>query len=226
MPVRRVGWFGGSFDPAHLAHRALADAALQQLQLDELRWVVAGQPWQKAGRQLAEARHRAAMVALMIEDDARQRLDERELRRDGPSYTLDSIREVQQEQPGDELWLVLGQDQLARLPSWHGWKELVARTGLAVAARAGAVVTPPDELLACPHRLTVLAMPAMEQSSTEVRRRAAAGEDLTPMVGGKVAGYIARHRLYQEPANAGLCPPRPPEGEPASRGGPSISGEN
>lgn len=198
---RRVGWFGGSFDPVHLAHLALARTALVQLQLDELRWVVAGQPWQKAGRGLAAPAHRAAMVALMLEGEPRFVLDERELRRAGPSYTLDSVREYQQDRPEDALWLILGQDQLAGLPSWQGWEELLDRAALAVAARAEDAVLAPPALLARPgvmERMERLAMPAMQWSSTEVRRRAAAGEDVSPMTGERVAGYIARHRLYSE----------------------------
>ena len=128
--ARQVGWFGGSFDPVHRAHLALAHAALDQLALDEVRWIVAGQPWQKSGRRMAGAAHRAEMVRLTIAGeggDPRFVVDDREIRRAGPSYTLDSVREYQQERPGDALWLILGQDQLAGFPSWNGWEELVER---------------------------------------------------------------------------------------------------
>lgn len=196
--ARHVGWFGGSFDPVHQAHRALAQAALDGLQLDEVRWVIAGQPWQKAGRSLAPAADRAAMVRLMIAGEPRFVLDERELQRSGPSYTLDSISEYQAEHPADQVWLVLGQDQLARLPTWRGWETLIERVGLAVAARAQDEVSAPPALLERPHRLVRLAMPALQWSSTEVRRLAAAGADVKPVVGEEVARYIARHRLYSE----------------------------
>jgi nicotinate-nucleotide adenylyltransferase len=199
--ARQVGWFGGSFDPVHRAHLALAHAALTGLALDEVRWVVAGQPWQKAGRRMASGEDRAAMVRLMIEGpggDARFVLDDRELRRAGPSYTLESVREYQQARPDDGLWLVLGQDQLAGLTSWHGWEELVERMGLAVAARAQDEVRAPAALLERPHRLVRLDMPVLQWSSTEARRLAAEGADARPVVGEAVAGYIARHRLYSE----------------------------
>lgn len=195
---RQVGWFGGSFDPVHLAHRALAQAALDQLQLDEVRWVVAGQPWQKAGRTLAAPEHRAAMVQQMIEDQPRFVLDDSELRRTGPSYTLESVAAWQARHPGDQLWLILGQDQLAGLPTWRGWEDLIGRVGLAVAARGSDEVKAPAALLERPHRLVRLQMPALEWSSTEVRRRAASGGDVRPVVGEKVAGYIDLHRLYSE----------------------------
>ncbi len=199
--ARQVGWFGGSFDPVHLAHLALAHAARVQLRLDEVRWIVAGQPWQKSGRRMASALDRAEMVRLMIGGeggDPRFVLDDREMRRDGPSYTLDSVREYQAERPEDALWLILGQDQLAGFTSWNGWEELVERTGLAVAARAQDEVMAPAALLERPHRLVKLTMPALEWSSTEARRMAAEGADVRPVVGDKVAGYIARHRLYSE----------------------------
>lgn len=196
--TRQVGWFGGSFDPVHLAHRALAQAALAQLGLDEVRWIIAGQPWQKAGRGLAAPEHRLAMVRLMVEDEPRFVVDERELRRAGPSYTLDSVEAHLREHPGDQLWLIVGQDQLAGLPSWRGWERLIECVGLAVAARAQDEVRAPAALLERPHRLVRLDMPALEWSSTEVRRQAAKGEDVRPVVGEKVAGYIALHRLYSE----------------------------
>ncbi|OWQ91374.1 nicotinate (nicotinamide) nucleotide adenylyltransferase [Roseateles aquatilis] len=198
---RQIGWFGGSFDPVHRAHLALAWAALDGLVLDEVRWVVAGRPWQKAGRRMAPAEDRAAMVRLMIEGeggDPRFVLDDREMKRAGPSYTLDSVREYQRERPDDALWLVLGQDQLDGFTSWHGWEELVERMGLAVAARAQDEVKAPAALLDRPHRLVRLAMPTLQWSSTEARRLAASGADASPVVGDTVAGYIARHRLYSE----------------------------
>jgi len=199
--ARQVGWFGGSFDPVHRAHLALAHAALDQLALDEVRWVVAGQPWQKSGRRMASAADRAEMVRLTIAGEGGDRrfvLDDREMTRAGPSYTLDSVREYQLERPDDALWLVLGQDQLAGFTSWNGWEELVGRMGLAVAARAQDEVRAPAALLERPHRLVRLVMPALQWSSTEARRLAAEGADVGPVVGDEVAGYIARHRLYSE----------------------------
>ena len=88
MAAARIGLFGGSFDPPHLAHRALARVAMQTLALDELRWLPAGAPWQKAGRTLTAAEHRVAMLAELLADEAGQVIDERELRRSGPTYTV------------------------------------------------------------------------------------------------------------------------------------------
>lgn len=194
----RVGLFGGSFDPVHLAHRSLALCALEQLSLDRLLWLPAGRPWQKTGRGLASPDHRRAMVELMIAGEPRFAVDDAELERDGASYTIDTVRARLALDPSEQVFLVIGQDQYARLHTWRDWRELLARVTLAVAARAGQEPEPSAEVAAEPHRMLKLAMPALQYSSTEVRAKAARGEDIRPMVGDAVAGYIALHRLYSE----------------------------
>jgi len=198
--ARRIGLLGGSFDPVHLAHLNLARCATEQLHLDELRWIPAGQPWQKqqAGRAVSPAAHRRAMVELMLAGEPRFVLDARELQRAGPSYTINTVRELAAEQPGAELFLILGQDQYAGLASWREWRALLALVTLAVAGRAGQGPQPSAELQGQPHRAQFIAMPASRTSSTQVREQASRGEDLRPMVGDAVAGYIALHRLYSE----------------------------
>jgi nicotinate-nucleotide adenylyltransferase len=204
---RRVGLFGGSFNPPHRAHRALAELALTTLRLDELRWLPAGQPWQKAAPDLAPAEHRAAMVALAAEGEPRFVLDERELRRSGPSWTLDSVNELERETPGAHLFLIIGQDQYARLHTWHHWRELLSAVTLAVSAREGQTVRASPAVGATWHRVEVLDLPAMAISATRVREMAARGEDITTMVGEPVAGYIARHHLYSNrPSNGSETP--------------------
>jgi len=197
-PALRVGLFGGSFDPPHLAHKALAACALAELKLDKLLWIPAGNPWQKAGRQLAPAEHRRAMVELMIGDEARFELDDCEMRRTGASYTVDTLRERAAAHPGEQLFLIIGQDQYARLQTWRDWPEILQRAVLAVAARSGEAVQASAQLQVTPHQSFKLALPAMEHSATAVRQQVMRGEDIRPMVGNAVAGYIAQHRLYSE----------------------------
>lgn len=202
---RRIGLFGGSFDPVHPAHRELADAALAQLGLDELRWIPVGRAWQKS-RQMAPAAHRAAMVGLAIGDNPAFVLERCEIERDGPSYTLDTVAELQrrdgQRHPGEPVdwFLIIGQDQLANFATWHGWRDLLGRVVLAVAGRAGDAVQMPVALAEAGARVVPLAMMPMTVSSTELRTRLAAGEpasSLAPrMVAPAVAGYIERHGLY------------------------------
>lgn len=200
--MRRIGLFGGSFDPVHLGHVALARAAIDAVGLDEVLWIPAGQPWQKA-RQLAPAAHRAAMVELALAGEPRFRLERCELRRAGPSYTIDTVRELQQAMGmvATDWVLLLGQDQYAGLPTWHGWRELVQRVTLAVAGRDSAPPGVPAALQGVAHRVLVIPMPPMPVSSTEIRDRIAAGLGLDGMVPPQVASYIASHGLYRTPAD-------------------------
>jgi nicotinate-nucleotide adenylyltransferase len=195
--TRTAGLFGGSFDPPHLAHRALAEAALAQLALDELVWLPARQSPHKAGQAPASGADRVAMLQRMTDGEPRFSIDARELERTGPSYTVDTLRALHAEQPGTRWWLVIGQDQYARFDTWHEWREIVALAGLAVAARDGLAVRAAPGLAGIQHALRIVEMPALPHSATTVRARAAAGLDVTALVGTPVARYIADHHLYR-----------------------------
>src|SRR5512141_1824995 len=121
--MKRIGLLGGSFDPPHNAHVALARSAMEHLMLDELRWVPAGVQWQKQ-RELAPVADRQAMVTLAIAGEPRFVLENCELWRSGPSYTIDTVLELQAAEPAD-WFLVIGQDQYANLITWHRWQQLV-----------------------------------------------------------------------------------------------------
>jgi nicotinate-nucleotide adenylyltransferase len=196
----RIGLFGGSFDPVHNAHVALAGQALQALRLDEVRWVPAGQPWQKT-RAMTPAVHREAMVRLATAAEPRCVLDRIELEREGASYTLDTVRAVQAQHPGSECFLLIGADQYANLHTWHGWQELLGRVVLAVANRPGVMPPVHPEVLRQPHRSVPLAM--LDISSTDIRQRVARGEPIDSFVPPDVARYIALHGLYQHNAPPG-----------------------
>ncbi|MCV2359174.1 nicotinate-nucleotide adenylyltransferase [Paucibacter sp. TC2R-5] len=198
----RTGLFGGSFDPPHLGHLSLAHCALTQLSLDQLLWMPAGRPWQKTGRGLAAPLHRRAMAELMVAGEPRFLVDDSELERDGASYTIDTVRARQTAHPAEQLFLVIGQDQFERFHTWRDWRALISLVTLAVAARAGQEVQGSAEVMevvhAEPNKMLKLAMPAMQVSSTQVRELASRNEELSPLVGDAVAGYIALHRLYSE----------------------------
>lgn len=204
--ARRIGLFGGSFDPVHPGHVQLAQTALQALALDELRWVPARQPWQKLSgpqaRTLAPVDDRCAMVALALAGEPRFTLDRSEADRPGPSYTVDTVSALRAaEGSAAELFLVIGQDQYARLHTWHRWPELLAAVTLAVAARQGEAPRPSPELADTPHRLAVLDMPRCDASSTAIRARLHAGEaarDLARdgILDPQVARYIDARGLY------------------------------
>lgn len=201
---RRVGIMGGSFDPVHVGHVALAESALIALRLDEVRWVPVGQPWQKA-RQLAPAAHRVAMVERAVAHEPRFTVDRIEVDREGPSYTLDTVRALQAAHPGVTEWcLIIGLDQYLNLPTWQGWTELLTRVTLAVATREGdhpgASPACSPELAAHPHRMHPLPMAPRAVSSTDIRTRLTRGEtpeSLVPtLLSEGVARYIANHQLY------------------------------
>lgn len=193
----RIGLYGGSFDPPHLAHLALARVARDTLALDELRWQPAGQPWQKPGRLVASPEQREAMLHLLVEGEAGFVVDTCELHRQGPSYTVDTVRQVAAEQRGAALFLVIGADQFARLDTWKEAGEIVRLATLAVAAREGQAVQPPAAWAGPPLAWRDLPLPRIDISATEVRRRAAAGEPVSPLVGEAVAGYIDQQQLYR-----------------------------
>jgi nicotinate-nucleotide adenylyltransferase len=191
---RRIGLFGGSFDPVHVAHLALARRALADLALDELRWVPAGHAWQKT-RAMTPAAHREAMLRLAIADEPRWVLEGCELRRPGPSYTVDTVRELQAAEPGATWFLVIGQDQYAGLHTWHHFDELLRLVTLAVALRPGAAAEADARVRAAP--MQPIALPPMAVSATDIRARIAAGEGIAGLVPPAVADYIDRHRLYR-----------------------------
>jgi nicotinate-nucleotide adenylyltransferase len=191
---RRIGLFGGSFDPVHNAHLALARTALDQLQLDELRWVPVGQAWQKA-RAMTPAAQREAMLQLAIQGEARFVLERCELQRAGPSYTLDTLRELQAAMPGARWYLLIGQDQYRNLHTWHGVDELLQRVTLAVAQRPGEPAECDLRVRDAP--MVALSMAPMDISATDIRQRAAAGRDVSALVPPTVAFYIHQQGLYR-----------------------------
>ena len=194
MSLKKIGLFGGSFDPVHSAHVALAQVALSQLQLDAVRWVPAGQPWQKT-RELATPAHRAAMLQLAIADEPRFTLERCELNRVGPSFTLDTVRELQAATPGTQWFLIIGQDQYVGLHTWRDWKLLLQLVTLAVAMRPGVPAQANPEVQRVGHQ--PVALPMMDISSTEIRERVTSGQGIDRLVPAAVARYIDRHHLYR-----------------------------
>jgi len=193
--IQRLGIFGGSFDPVHNAHVALARTALAELKLDELIWVPAGRPWQKK-RHLTPAADREAMVRLAIEGEPRFVLSRIELERNGPSYTIDTVRALNAERPDARWYLVIGQDQYAGFHTWHGWQELLSLVTLAIADRPDAKLSVDPQVLA--HAHAAVTLPMMDVSSTDIRERVTSGQGIVDLVPPAVARYIARHRLYRD----------------------------
>ena len=194
----RIAVFGGAFDPPHQAHRAVVEAALDQLQLDQLRVIPTGQAWHKA-RALSAVEHRVAMARLAFADLSRVVVDSRETLRTGPSYTVDTLRELHAEFPGAQFHLVIGQDQAAALQTWRDWETVVRLAIICVAARpdsAGSArpFVPPSEL---GQRLRQLEFPHLPVSATDIRQLFAGGQGVVPLVCDAVARYIVDHHLYR-----------------------------
>ena len=196
----RIGVFGGAFDPPHRAHRALAEAACRVLQLDRLHILPTGQAWHRQ-RVPSAATHRLAMARLAFEGLPAAVVDDRELRRPGPTYTVDTLLELRADEPGATLILILGEDQARSLTTWHRWPQLLELAELAIAVRpSGPEAADPARLLASlppGARARLLPLDAMPVSATDIRARVAAGAGIDHLVGSAVAGYIARQHLYR-----------------------------
>jgi len=197
-PPQRLGMYGGSFDPPHNAHLALAQLAVTHLHLDELRILPTGDAWHKS-RQLTPAHHRLAMARIAFAVVPKAVVDDREVRRAGATYTIDTLRELQAEHPGTELFLVMGQDQAIALTQWRDWQEVVRMATLAIAGRPeaneratlAATGLPPNA------RTVHLPLPSMIESSSDIRAKLARGDDISALVPPGVASYIASHSPYQ-----------------------------
>jgi nicotinate-nucleotide adenylyltransferase len=196
---RRLGLFGGTFDPPHLGHLALAEWARDRLRLDRVIFMPAGQPPHKRRRDLLGIEHRLAMARLAVRGAAGFEVSTLEAGREGPSFTLDTLRELRLRNPGDRWFLLMGEDSLADLPHWHEPAEVVRLATPVVAARPGRSVPRVSRIFGRPLRW--LDNPGIEVSSSVVRARARAGRTVRYLVPDAVARYIARHRLYARRAS-------------------------
>jgi nicotinate-nucleotide adenylyltransferase len=195
---RKMGVFGGAFDPPHTAHVALAQTSIAELQLDELRIIPTGQAWHKA-RPLSPAQHRLAMAQLAFAPLPSVVVDPRETQRAGPSYTVDTLRELRAQWPDADLFLILGGDQARALPTWREWEEILRLAIICVAEREDLTGASPQFIAPKSHesRFRRLQMPVMPVSATDIRARIATHQCVVPLVFEPVARYIDDHHLYQ-----------------------------
>lgn len=208
-----VGVFGGSFDPFHLGHRAICEAALAVVQ--RLLVVVSARPPHKQGaRELSAFHHRVAMTRIGIEGLPRTEVLELENRREGPSYTIDTLEALGRLfPPGSRFRLVLGADSFQDFPTWKDWEGILEKADLLVVGRPGHDLEPPPEFEGRNAPVERLDVPPNEASSTAVRARVIAGEPPGPMVSAAVAAYIGDHGLYKDGTGGGeveLAAPRTP----------------
>lgn len=198
----RLGLLGGTFDPVHRGHLALACAARDELGLDEVLFLPAGQPWRKAGRMIASDEHRLAMLRRALEGEPAFRVSRLELERPGPSYMADTLEALRDDHPEDELFFLLGEDALMDLPNWARPQRILELARLAVARRAD---TSPEALEEAEQRspglgerVVWLKMPAVAVSATEIRERVREGQPIGGLVLATVEEYIRKQGLYRE----------------------------
>jgi nicotinate-nucleotide adenylyltransferase len=204
MSERRIALFGGTFDPIHLGHTTVAAAAGEGIDADKVIFVPARRSPLKAFFPEASDEDRLAMIELATHGKGKFGFSDYELKKAGPSYTLETIRYFRQQLGSNvSIWWLIGADALADLPHWYGVTELIDECNLAVMHRAGFV--PPDfskyvsmwgEDRAKKMRQNVVETPLVDISSTEVRKRLAAGREVSGMINPKVLQYIREHRLY------------------------------
>ena len=187
----KIGVFGGSFDPIHIGHQIVAEAAADALGLERINFMPARQQPLKTHSHFAAPEHRAAMLRLAIEDNPRFQLDLRELGRVGPSYTIDSLRELHAEFPDDELCFLVGADAVRDLPEWREAKQLRKVATIVAFARPG-VELPRSDLVS-----RTIEVPSVAVSATDVRDAVSSGRSVRYLVPCNVADYIKTHSLYR-----------------------------
>jgi nicotinate-nucleotide adenylyltransferase len=189
----RIGLFGGTFDPVHTAHLEVADAVRRALSLDRMLVVVANEPWQKEGeRAVTGAEDRWAMVQAAVTEWPGLEASRMEIDRGGPSYTIDTVRQLGKEEPGADIVLVVGSDVVGGLTSWHEEQALRPLVTLAVVGRPG---SPPVEAPPGWRSVTVPVAP-FEVSSTELRDRLESGRTVRGLVPDPVIRCIEQRGLY------------------------------
>lgn len=196
-----IGVLGGTFDPIHNGHIVVAEEARARLDLAEVLFVPAGQPWLKEDSPILAAEHRIHMVRLAIADKPFFKLATIEIDRPGPSYTVDTITELQaQLGAGDELFFILGWDNLAQLPRWREPSRLIRMCRLVAVPRPGYPLPDLNSLEAIipglSQRLVILDKPEIDIGATEIRERVVQGLSIGHLVPEPVDEYIRQHKLY------------------------------
>jgi nicotinate-nucleotide adenylyltransferase len=186
----RVGILGGTFDPIHIGHLIAASSVYEELNLDSVVFIPAGDPWQKRDRELSTGQQRLEMVRLATEDDARFKVSDIEIARTGPTYAIDTVREWKKQNPADEIFWIVGSDALSGIPSWHEWEAFVSEVTIVAVNRVGQSDSVAFDFVS-------VEMPEVRISATQLRDRFTNNADTQYLVPQKVSQYISDQGLYQ-----------------------------
>ena len=191
----RIGVMGGTFDPIHHGHLVAASEVAQSFDLDEVVFVPTGRPWQKDD--VTESEHRYLMTVIATASNPQFTVSRVDIDRAGPTYTIDTLRDLQEQRPGAELFFITGADAVAQILSWRNHQELWDLAHFVAVSRPGHVLTTeglPSE------NVSQLEIPALSISSTDCRARVRRGHPVWYLVPDGVVQYIAQHHLYRSKA--------------------------
>ena len=195
----KLGVLGGTFDPVHMGHLMLGESAREELGLDKVLFVPAGQPWRKADREITAAEHRVAMLRLATEENPAFEVSLVEVERNGPSYTVDTLEALSGEDR--ELYCILGVDAFEDLPNWKEPKRIAELAVLAVTGRPGyregVEVSKKLLSLRLGERVVWFHMPKLGMSASAIREHVRLGKSIRYLVPEAVEDYIRAHGLYR-----------------------------
>ena len=200
----RLGVMGGTFDPIHHGHLVAASEVQGLLGLDEVVFVPTGEPWQKEGRDVAPAEHRYLMTVVATASNPRFTVSRVDIDRGGPTYTIDTLRDLHAQRPEAELFFITGADALTQILSWKDSDELWGLAKFIGVTRPGYELS---ELGLPADRVDLQEVPAMAISSTDCRQRVRAAEPIWYLVPDGVVQYISKHHLYAVPAPVAAAAP-------------------
>lgn len=198
----RIGIYGGTFDPVHLGHLVLAEQCLEQCRLDEVWFVPAGVPPHKTGAEISPAKQRLEMLEFAIAGHDKFRIQRLELERSGPSFTVETLQQFQDESPDRQLFLLLGADSVYDLPTWREPRRILQLATIVAVNRGD---HPASDLTATAHqfgdqalhRFLTVQMPGLDISSGDIRQRVRDGRSIRYLVPRAVEVYIAQQQLYR-----------------------------
>lgn len=187
---------GGTFDPIHNGHLVAASEVAYRFQLDQVVFVPTGQPWQKAGRDVTAAEHRYLMTMVATASNPRFTVSRVDIDREGPTYTIDTLRDLRELFPDAELYFITGADSLASIMSWRDWEVMLEMANFVGVTRPGYELSKDMLPLGSQTGIELIEIPAMAISSTDCRKRAGEGEPVWYLVPDGVVQYIAKNNLY------------------------------